>query len=102
MSAENLCAASRSTLHEEAEVEIKLQAIRIGGIGDHGIPNESLRDTAGLKLKAQARWCRTFNIELPAAPGLAFHRPTNTRWVVTRPGPHETADLEVEAEPKIA
>lgn len=87
-------------LHEEPEVELKLQAIRIGDLGITAIPNEVYGIT-GLKLKARSPLQLTFNIEL--ANGAEGYIPTPeqhylggyTTW------PARTAGLEVEAEPKI-
>jgi len=87
-------------LHDEPEVEIKLQAIRIGELGITAIPNEVYGIT-GLKLKAQSPLQPTFNIEL--ANGAQGYIPPPeqhalggyTTW------PARTAGLEVEAEPKI-
>lgn len=87
-------------LHDEPEVEIQLQAVRIGELGITAIPNEVYGIT-GLKLKAQSPLQPTFNIEL--ANGAQGYIPPPeqhalggyTTW------PARTAGLEVEAEPKI-
>ena len=87
-------------LHEEPDVELKLQAIRIGGLGMTSIPNEVYGIT-GLKLKMQSPLQPTFNIEL--ANGAQGYIPPPeqhalggyTTWAA------RTAGLEVEAEPKI-
>ena len=50
-------------LHEEPRRELKLQAIRIGGLGITAIPNEVFAIT-GLKLKMQSPFETTMNIEL--------------------------------------
>lgn len=87
-------------LHREPEVEILLQAVRIGDLGITALPNEVYGIT-GLKLKAQSPLEQTFNIEL--ANGASGYIPPPkqhalggyTTW------PARTAGLEVEAEPKI-
>lgn len=87
-------------LHEQPEVEILLQAVRIGDLGITALPNEVYGIT-GLKLKAQSPLKDTFNIEL--ANGAFGYIPPQeqhflggyTTW------PARTAGLEVEAEPKI-
>ncbi|WP_417849190.1 neutral/alkaline non-lysosomal ceramidase N-terminal domain-containing protein [Thalassoglobus sp.] len=87
-------------LHEEPEVEIKLQAVRIGEIGITAIPNE-VYGLTGLKIKAQSPLQPTFNIEL--ANGAQGYIPPPeqhalggyTTW------PARTAGLEVQAEPQI-
>jgi hypothetical protein len=87
-------------LHETPEVEIKLQAIRIGGLGIVGIPDE-VYGLTGLKIKAQSPLQPTFVIEL--ANGAEGYIPPPeqhklggyTTWAA------RTAGLEVQAEPKI-
>lgn len=87
-------------LHDEPEVELKLQAVRIGELGITAIPNEVYGIT-GLKLKAQSPLQPTFNMEL--ANGAQGYIPPPeqhalggyTTW------PARTAGLEVEAEPRI-
>jgi hypothetical protein len=87
-------------LHDEPRRELKLQAIRIGGLGITAIPNEVYAIT-GLKLKGQSPFATTMNIEL--ANGSEGYIPTPeqhalggyTTW------PARTAGLEVQAEPKI-
>lgn len=87
-------------LHERPEVEIKLQAVRIGDLGITALPNEVYGIT-GLKLKAQSPLEQTFNIEL-ANGAYGYIPPPEqhflggyTTW------PARTAGLEVEAEPKM-
>ncbi len=87
-------------LHEQPEVEIKLQAIRIGDLGITALPNEVYGIT-GLKLKAQSPLEHTLNIEL-ANGAFGYIPPPEqhflggyTTW------PARTAGLEVDAEPKI-
>lgn len=87
-------------LHDEPEVELKLQAIRIGELGITALPNEVYGIT-GLKLKGASPLATTFNIEL--ANGAQGYIPPPeqhalggyTTWAA------RTAGLEVEAEPKI-
>jgi len=87
-------------LHDEPRRELKLQAIRIGGLGITAIPCEVYGIT-GLKLKAQSPLQPTMNIEL-ANGGDGYIPPPEqhvlggyTTW------PARTAGLEVQAEPKI-
>ena len=49
-------------LHDEAERELKLQAIRVGDLGIAAIPNEVYALT-GLKIKARSPFPSTFSIE---------------------------------------
>ena len=87
-------------LRDSPEVELKLQALRIGDLGIVGIPCEVFGIT-GLQIKAQSPLGTTFNIELangaegyippPAQHGLGGY----TTW------PARSAGLEVQAEPKI-
>ena len=87
-------------LHDEPEVDVKLQAIRIGDLGITALPNEVYGIT-GLKLKSASPLAATFNIEL--ANGAQGYIPPPeqhvlggyTTWAA------RTAGLEVEAEPKI-
>ena len=84
----------------EPERELKLQALRIGGLGITAIPNEVYAIT-GLKLKAQSPLRPTFNIEL-ANGGDGYIPPPEqhvlggyTTWAA------RTAGLVPEAEPRI-
>lgn len=87
-------------LHERPEVELRLQAIRIGDLGITAIPDEVFGIT-GLKLKARSPLVHTMNIEL--ANGAEGYIPPPeqhdlggyTTW------PARTAGLEVHAEPVI-
>ncbi|NOZ39904.1 MAG: hypothetical protein GXP24_06730 [Planctomycetes bacterium] len=87
-------------LHDEPEVELKLQAIRIGDLGITALPDEVYGIT-GLKLKAQSPLTTTFNIELANGasgyipPPEQHHLGGYTTW------PARTAGLEVQAEPQI-
>ncbi len=87
-------------LAAEPERELKLQALRIGGLGITAIPNEVYAIT-GLKLKAQSPLQPTFNIEL-ANGGDGYIPPPEqhklggyTTWAA------RTAGLVPEAEPRI-
>ena len=87
-------------IHENPEVVVVLQALRIGDLGIAAWPSEVYGIT-GLKLKAQSPFAATFNIEL--ANGAAGYIPPPeqhtlggyTTW------PARTAGLEVQAEPKM-
>jgi hypothetical protein len=87
-------------LHEHPQVDVLLQAIRIGDLGIAAIPNE-VYGLTGLKLKARSPLVPTFTIEL--ANGAAGYIPPPeqhalggyTTW------PARTAGLEVQAEPKV-
>ena len=87
-------------LNENPNVDIVLQAMRIGDLGIAAIPNEVFGIT-GLKLKAQSPLQPLINIEL--ANGAEGYIPPPeqhalggyTTW------PARTAGLEIEAEPKI-
>ncbi len=87
-------------LHDEPEVEMKLQAIRVGELGITAIPNEVYGIT-GLKLKGSSPLATTFNIELANGAHGYIPPPEQhalggyTTWAA------RTAGLEVEAEPKI-
>ncbi|MGV3609207.1 MAG: PVC-type heme-binding CxxCH protein [Planctomycetaceae bacterium] len=87
-------------IHETPEVELKLQAIRLGDLAICTLPNEVYGIT-GWKLKSQSPLGTTFNIEL--ANGAEGYIPPPeqhdlggyTTWAA------RTAGLEVDAEPKI-
>jgi hypothetical protein len=87
-------------LDEEPEVELVLQAMRIGQLGITALPNEVYGIT-GLKLKAQSPLEPTFNIEL--ANGAQGYIPPPEQHVLGgyTTWPARTAGLEVQAEPKI-
>ena len=87
-------------LHEEPTRELKLQAVRIGGLGITAIPNEVYALT-GLKLKAQSPLQPTMNIEL--ANGCEGYIPPPAQHALGgyNTWPARTAGLEVQAEPKI-
>ncbi|MDC0934804.1 neutral/alkaline non-lysosomal ceramidase N-terminal domain-containing protein [Pirellulales bacterium] len=96
----DIYAVEAISLHEQPEVELKLQAIRIGRLGITALPNEVYAIT-GLKLKAQSPLQPTFNIEL--ANGNQGYLPPPEQHALggysTHPARH--AGLVVEAEPKI-
>ncbi|MCL4190712.1 MAG: hypothetical protein KJZ87_03115 [Thermoguttaceae bacterium] len=95
-----LYALEQIYIHEHPEVELKLQALRVGELGMAAIPCEVFGIT-GLKLKEQSPLAPTFTFEL--ANGAEGYIPPPeqhtlggyTTW------PARTAGLEVEAEPKI-
>jgi hypothetical protein len=83
-----------------AEAELKLQALRIGGLGIAAIPCETFSET-GLEIKRHSPLKPTFTIEL--ANGYNGYIPPPSRHKL---GGYETwrarsSCLEVEAEPKI-
>ncbi len=99
-SREAIYAREQIFLHETPEVELKLQAVRLGELAICTLPNEVYGIT-GWKLKAKSPFATTFNIEL--ANGAEGYIPPPeqhdlggyTTWAA------RTAGLEVEAEPKI-
>ncbi len=93
-------AAEAHWLRDNPEVDLKLQAIRIGELGMTAIPDE-VYGLTGLKLKLQSPLTPSMNIEL-ANGGEGYIPPPEqhqlggyTTW------PARTAGLEVQAEPKI-
>ncbi|HEY2909014.1 MAG TPA: LamG-like jellyroll fold domain-containing protein [Gemmataceae bacterium] len=97
---EQIYAFEQIYLDKEPERELKLQALRIGGLGIAAIPDEVFALT-GLKIKAQSPLEPTFTIEL--ANGAEGYIPPPeqhalggyTTWAA------RTAALEVQAEPRI-
>jgi hypothetical protein len=87
-------------LHEEPRRELKLQAIRIGGLGITAIPNEVFAIT-GLKIKMQSPFDTTMNIELANGSEGYIPPPEQHRLGGYTTWPARTAGLEVEAEPRI-
>ena len=87
-------------LHNRPELELKLQAIRIGDLGIAAIPNEVYGIT-GLKIKARSPLAPTFNVEL--ANGAAGYIPPPEQFALGgyTTWPARTAGLEVDAEPRI-
>jgi hypothetical protein len=87
-------------LHEEPQRELKLQAIRIGGMGITAIPNEVFAIT-GLKLKMRSPFDTTMNIELANGSEGYIPPPEQHRLGGYTTWPARTAGLEVQAEPRI-
>ena len=87
-------------LHETPKRELKLQAIRIGGMGITGIPNEVFAIT-GLKLKMRSPFDTTMNIELANGSEGYIPPPEQHRLGGYTTWPARTAGLEVQAEPQI-
>jgi len=87
-------------LHNKPEVEIKLQAVRIGTLGITAIPNE-VYSLTGLKLKAQSPLETTFNIELANGAQGYIPPPEQHQLGGYTTWPAKTAGMEVQAEPKI-
>lgn len=86
-------------IHENPEVEIVLQAVRIGDLGITAIPNEVYGIT-GLKLKRQSP-LTTFNLELANGAAGYIPPPEQHRLGGYTTWPARTAGLDVEAEPLI-
>ena len=97
---EEVYAQEQVFIHDAPERELKLQAIRIGGLGIATIPNEVFAIT-GLKLKAQSPFSATFNVELANGADGYIPPPEQhklggyTTWAA------RTAGLVPEAEPRI-
>ena len=87
-------------LHEQPQRELKLQAIRIGGMGITAIPNEVFAIT-GLKLKMRSPFDTTMNIELANGSEGYIPPPEQHRLGGYTTWPARTAGLEVQAEPRI-
>jgi hypothetical protein len=87
-------------LHDEPRRELKLQAIRIGGLGVTAIPNEVFAIT-GLKVKMQSPFDSTMNIELANGSEGYIPPPEQHRLGGYTTWPARTAGLEVQAEPRI-
>jgi hypothetical protein len=87
-------------LQEAPQRELKLQAIRIGGMGITAIPNEVFAIT-GLKLKMRSPFETTMNIELANGSEGYIPPPEQHRLGGYTTWPARTAGLEVEAEPQI-
>jgi hypothetical protein len=87
-------------LHQQPELELKLQAIRVGDLGITAIPNE-VYGLTGLKIKARSPLAPTFNISV--ANGAAGYIPPPEQFALGgyTTWPARTAGLEVDAEPKI-
>ncbi len=99
-SRQDIYAMEASILHDSPKAELKLQAIRIGGLGIATLPNEVYAIT-GLKLKALSPLESHFNIELANGaegyipPEEQFSLGGYTTW------PARTAGLEVSSETRI-
>ena len=99
-SQQEIYAMEATILHEAPRAELKLQTIRIGGLGIATFPNEVYAIT-GLRLKAHSPFESHFNIELANGgdgyiPPLEQHALGGyTTW------PARTAGLEVSAESQI-
>jgi hypothetical protein len=87
-------------LRAEPRRELKLQAIRVGGLGITAIPNEVFAIT-GLKIKAQSPCETTMNIELANGSEGYIPPPEQHALGGYTTWPARTAGLEVQAEPKI-
>ena len=87
-------------LHDDPRRELKLQAIRIGGLAIAAIPNEVYAIT-GLKLKARSPLPLTMNIELANGSEGYIPPPEQHALGGYTTWPARTAGLEIQAEPKI-
>ncbi|MDP6524011.1 MAG: hypothetical protein QGH15_07300 [Kiritimatiellia bacterium] len=87
-------------IHENPEVEVVLQALRIGKLGIAALPSEVYGIT-GLKLKAQSPFAATFNMELANGAAGYIPPPEQHRLGGYTTWPARTAGLEVPAEPKM-
>ncbi len=87
-------------LDAEPRRELKLQAIRIGGLGITAMPNEVFAIT-GLKIKMQSPFDMTMNIELANGSEGYIPPPEQHRLGGYTTWPARTAGLEVLAEPRI-
>ncbi len=87
-------------LHENPVRELKLQAIRIGGLGIAAIPDEVYAIT-GLKIKGRSPLETTFTIELANGSEGYIPPPEQHALGGYTTWPARTAGLEVQAEPKI-
>ncbi|MGI9241247.1 MAG: hypothetical protein ACR2RV_10625, partial [Verrucomicrobiales bacterium] len=87
-------------LHENPEVEVVLQAIRVGELGISSMPNE-VYGLSGLKLKHLSPLDVTMNIEL--ANGAAGYIPPPEQFPLGgyNTWPARTAGLATDAEPRI-
>ena len=97
---QDIYAMEASILHESPKAELKLQSIRIGGLGIATLPNEVYALT-GLKLKALSPFDSQLNIELANGaegyipPREQFSLGGYTTW------PARTAGLEISSESQI-
>ncbi len=88
-------------LHNTPTVELKLQAVRIGGLGITAIPDEVYGIT-GLKIKGRSPLQPTMNIELANGAEGYIPPPEQHRLGGYTTWPAKTAGLEVTAETQIA
>ncbi len=98
---EEVYAREQMFLHDEPSRELKLQAIRIGGIGIAAIPNEVFAIT-GLKIKALSPLPGTFVIELANGAEGYIPPPEQHKLGGYTTWSARSAGLEAEAEPKIS
>lgn len=99
-SRQDIYAMEASILHECPKAELKLQSIRIGGLGIATLPNEVYALT-GLKLKAHSPLESQLNIELAnGAEGYIPPREQHTLGGYTT-WPARTAGLEISSESRI-
>ncbi len=87
-------------LRDEPRRELKLQAIRVGGLGIAAMPNEVFAIT-GLKIKARSPLAATFNIELANGAEGYIPPPEQHRLGGYTTWPARSAGLEESAEPRI-
>ncbi len=85
-------------LHKRPELELTVQAIRIGQLGITALPNE-VYGLTGLKIKAQSPLVPTFNITV--ANGAAGYIPPPEQFALGgyTTWPARTAGLQIDAEP---
>jgi len=88
-------------LHEQPEVELKVQALAIGDLGITALPVEVFGIT-GLKIKAQSPLSPTFNIELANGEEGYIPPPEQHELGGYTTWPARTAGLAVSAEPLLA
>lgn len=94
-------AAEALHLHARPSTHLKVQAIRVGGLGITAMPNEVFALT-GLRLKAQSPLQPTMNVELANGAEGYIPPPEQHRLGGYTTWPARTAGLEVQAEPRIA
>jgi len=87
-------------LHERQQIDVKLQALRVGDFGIAALPNEVFCLT-GLKLKARSPFPLTMNITLANGADGYIPPPEQHALGGYTTWPARTAGLEVGAEPKI-
>lgn len=97
---EEVYALEQIHLHEQPNVELKLQAIRLGDLAIATFPNEVFGIT-GLKIKERSPFKTTFNIELANGSEGYIPPPEQHALGGYTTWPARTAALDVQAEPKI-